>query len=533
MKKIVLNILLILIICPAIWAQEVESEGYPVILDGDTILTINRVFGAFTAKARSEVISNQILQLAKSNSFNEDSMKVVKRSDFYFIRHGNNILLTITHEDTLFPGKSQAETAEICKEKISSSIQKYKESRTFRSIVTKVLVILGVIIGYFLLFRLFNLLFRKIHTRIINNQKWVKDFSVKNYVLLDKEKFGRTIGLALKFLKIIILIFMFYLTLPIIFGQFPVTEHIARTLISWVLSPFTSFFRSLVAFLPNLITIIVIIFIARYINKGVRFLALEIEVGNLIIPGFHPDYAKTTSNLAKVLVIIFAVVAIFPYLPGSDSKIFQGISVFIGILFSLGSSSAISNIVAGIVITYMRPFKVGDRIKFADMLGIVVEKNLLVTRIRTIKNEDITIPNSSILTGNVINYSKAAGDKGIIIYTTVTIGYDAPWRIVHQLLINAALDTKDIEKEPAPFVLQTSLDDFYVSYQINAYTKFPTDIPRIYSDLHQNIQDKFNEGGVEIMSPHYRSRRDGNASTIPAEYLPKDYVAPAFTEDGK
>ena len=221
-------------------------------------------------------------------------------------------------------------------------------------------------------------------------------------------------------------------------------------------------------------------------------------------------------------------VLIFPYLPGSDSTIFTGVSVIIGILFSFGSSSAIANVIAGLVITYMRPFKIGDRIKIGEVTGDIIEKTLLVTRVRTIKNEVITIPNSSVLTGNTTNFSIEANEKGLIIHSTVTIGYDVSWKGIHEALIEAASRTDFIINDPKPFVLQTSLDDFYVSYQINAYTHYASKQALIYSHLHQNIQDVFNERGIEILSPHYRAARDGNMSSIPPEYLPKDYKAPYF-----
>ena len=197
-------------------------------------------------------------------------------------------------------------------------------------------------------------------------------------------------------------------------------------------------------------------------------------------------------------------------------------------LVSFGSSSAIANIVAGVVMTYMRPFQLGDRVKIADTVGDIVEKTLLVTRIRTIKNVDITVPNAMVLSSHIINYSSTAKEGGVVLHTSVTIGYDAPWRQVHELLLAAADSTRGLMKEPKPFVLQTSLDDFYVSYELNAYTDNPNVMARTYSDLHQNIQDKFNEAGVEIMSPHYRAARDGNQVAIPPENLPGDYVPPAF-----
>ena len=222
------------------------------------------------------------------------------------------------------------------------------------------------------------------------------------------------------------------------------------------------------------------------------------------------------------------IIVVFPYLPGSDSKVFQGVSVFLGFLFTFGSAGSLSNIMAGIVLTYMRLFKIGDRVKIGEIVGDIIEKSLLVTRIRTTKNEIISIPNSSVLNSHTINYSSDTVDNGLILHTTVTIGYDVPWKDMHQALIDAALRTDLILKEPKPFVLQTSLEDFYVSYQINAYTKDANKQAAIYSQLHSNIQDCCNEVGIEILSPHYRAARDGNRTTIPENYLDKDYQAPSF-----
>jgi small-conductance mechanosensitive channel len=251
---------------------------------------------------------------------------------------------------------------------------------------------------------------------------------------------------------------------------------------------------------------------------------LEVEVENIRVTGFHRDWARPTFNILRFLLYAFMLVIIFPYLPGSHSPAFQGVSVFLGVLLSLGSSSAISNIVSGLVITYMRPFKIGDRVKIGDVIGDVTEKNMLVTRIRTIKNEDITIPNSSVLSASTINYSSNTRptDTGLILHTTVTIGYDTPWQDMHKALIAAANRTDLILQQPEPFVLQTSLDDFYVSYQLNAYTRSANEQQNIYSQLHQNIQDCCAEAGIEIMSPHYRSQRDGNTTTIPEQYWKDD-----------
>lgn len=228
-------------------------------------------------------------------------------------------------------------------------------------------------------------------------------------------------------------------------------------------------------------------------------------------------------------MIVFAAIACFPYIPGSQSEGFRGISVFLGLLISLGSAAAIGNVIAGVVLTYMRPFQLGDRVKIADTVRDVAEKTLLVTRIRTIKNVDITIPNSLILAAHIVNYSSASlSPPPLILNTAVTIGYGAPWRTVHELLKKAATSTRNILSDPEPFVLQTSLNDFYVTYEINAYTGAPNEMAVIYSELHQNIQDAFNEAGTEIMSPHYSQLRDGNKTAMPDQYLPKQYEAPGL-----
>jgi small-conductance mechanosensitive channel len=218
------------------------------------------------------------------------------------------------------------------------------------------------------------------------------------------------------------------------------------------------------------------------------------------------------------MVVALALVAAYPFLPGSDSPVFRGITIFVGFLLSLGSTSLVTNIVSGIVLTYTRGLRIGDRVKIGETVGDVLERTVLVTRIRTIKNVVVTIPNGRVLNNEIVNFNAPMLEEGLILNTTVTIGYDVPWRKVHDLLVHAALATRDISSDSKPFVLQTSLDDYYVSYELNAYTHAPERMAIIYSELHQNIQDWFNEAGVEIMSPGYTAFRDGDEATIPTPY---------------
>ena len=261
--------------------------------------------------------------------------------------------------------------------------------------------------------------------------------------------------------------------------------------------------------------LLVVFGVTRLVLKVMGFLYEAIWKGKIQVNTLHHDLVEPTYQLLRLLVIAFALVAAFPYIPGSSSPVFKAISIFIGFLLSLGSTSLASNIVSGIVLTYTRGLRVGDRVQVADAVGDVIDRTLLVTRIRTIKNVVVTLPNAMVMQNQINNYSADAEKNDLVLHTTVTIGYDVPWRQVDHLLVEAAQKTPDILNKPAPFVLKTSLDDFYITYELNAYTDQAEKMAVTYSNLHENILDEFNQDGVEIMSPSYFAVRDGHESTIP------------------
>jgi len=508
-----------------------SAKGFPVLPFGDTLFMVYTRIGSFTASERAEAVTEKIQRLYDDVSFVPDSLMVSFTESAPQLSYKDIIVMSINDMEALWFGVSQETLAREYQQIIQQAIRSERKANSVINIVLRIGAIILILIGIYITIRLINIGFQKINKKVILlKESILKGIRFRGYQFLDSERELQVALFLINILRIFVILIALYFALPLLFSVFPWTRGIAETLISWVLTPLKNVFSSILDYLPNLFTIFVIGGVTHYAVKFLKFVAGEVESGSLNLPGFYPDWAKPTLNIVKFLVYAFSFIIIFPYLPGSDSPIFQGVSVFVGILFSLGSSSAISNAVAGLVITYMRPFKVGDRIKIGDLTGDVVEKSLLVTRIRTIKNENITVPNSTVLAGSTINYTTSAKESGLILHTGVTIGYDVPWKQVHELLISAALATKGIVNDTSrkPFVFQTSLDDFYVAYQINAYTEDSHRMAAIYSDLHQNIQDKFNEGGVEILSPHYRSARDGNMTTIPATYLPNDYQAPSF-----
>jgi small-conductance mechanosensitive channel len=505
-------------------------QGFPVLgIMNDTIFYVYIKMGTSNPSERAKLITEKIRRLYDDPNFRTDSLTIVESEYTVDLVYHDIIVTSVSPPDAAIYDLGLYEIAEEAKRRISQSVKNAIEENKLSKILFRILYTCIMFLIAFILYWLMN----KGYTAVLkylrkNRDILLKNLTYKDYTFLTAEQELRVILIFLKGLRLFLFVVLGYVVLSIGFSIFPLTRGWAATLLGLVWSPFRAIFMAIWEYLPNLVTILVISIVMRYFIRFVRYIFLEIEAEKLKLSGFHADWAMPTYGIARVLLYAFMVVLVFPYLPGSESNIFRGVSVFIGILFSLGSSSAIANMVAGLVITYMRPFKIGDKIKIADTTGVVLEKNLLVTRVRTIKNEEITIPNSSVLGGNTTNYTTLAKTEGLIINTTVTIGYDVPWRETHAALIEAALRTDLVLKDPCPFVFQTSLDDFYVSYQLNAYTRESIGMAGVYSELHQNIQDVFFEKGIEIMSPHYRAARDGNTSTIPSKYLPLDYQAPLF-----
>jgi small-conductance mechanosensitive channel len=313
-------------------------------------------------------------------------------------------------------------------------------------------------------------------------------------------------------------LFISYVYFAFLLLLFPQTRFIADKLQSGLKNGLSHLGLAIWGYLPNLFTIIFVIVICRYIMMTIGVVMTAIGKEKITLPGFDPDWADATDKLLRFLAAALTLVVVAPLLPGAASPAFRGISVFAGILLSLGSGGAISHVVSGVFLTYTNSFKEGDVVRIGEVQGTLIKKGLLVTQIRTPKNEEITIPNGKILDANVVNFSKAALRKDLVIHSTITLGYDAPWVEVHELLKKCAEKTEGLLKDPKPWVLQTALDGAWVAYEINAYTDQAGQMPRIHSDLRANIQDVFNEAGIELMTTSFHSVRDGNLSTIPDGY---------------
>ena len=498
------------------------TKGSPVMVDGDTLFYLYTKKGGQSALQRAQEAGELIELVGKKLNLDPNRVYVENTDIFSDIMYDTEVLVSFTDADAMWEGIRRDSLVAVRKQMVVDKFSQMKKEYGIWRMVENVAYCLLVLVAQFFLYRLTSWGFARIEKRIVAlKDTKLKAIKIQSYEILNTERQVALLLVANRIVKYIVVLLQLLISLPIIFGIFPSTKGFALTLLDYFLVPIKGIALGVIGYIPNLITIFVIWYATRWLVRLTHYVALEIERGNLKINGFFPEWAIPTFTLVRILLYTFMVAMIYNYLPGSSSGVFQGISVFVGLIISLGSSTLIANLMAGLVITFMRPFRIGDRIKLNDTVGDIIERTTLVTRVKTPKNEIVTIPNSFVMSSLTTNYSSSAQEYGLIIHTDVTFGYEVPWQQVHELMIKSALATPYIEAQPSPFVLQTKLDDWYVVYQVNAYTRNPEKMALIYSQLHANIQDVFHEAGIEVMSPHFMGVRQNDQVIMPDEFLQK------------
>ena len=461
---------------------------------------------------------SKIYEVGKRLTMFVDSLYVFDSEVSSDVMVGEDVLLSVTDLDALWMGMERVELAETYREVISKKVDQLHETyglqQKLQSLGWVALIIAVQVLLIWFIVWLFHRWKFSVTRKLLGR---IKSVVIKNYPLLDTHRLGVAIIFVFNLVRLLLILLVVLVGLGFMFSFFPETKTVTYTVVGFIWNPLSDILKSVVAYLPNLFKIIVIIICFHYLLKLVRYFANEVASGRLKINGFYADWAMPTHTLLRVLLYSFMLVMIWPLLPNSDSEIFQGVSVFIGVVVSLGSTSVVGNVMSGLVMTYMRPFRIGDFIRFGDTEGEVIEKSMLVTRIRTRKNDIVTIPNSNMMSSQTSNYTFSAQRYGIIVHTKITIGYDEPWKKIETLLVQAAENTDGIKRHPKPFVRITALDDFYVEYEINGITDRAKTLSTVYSALHQQILDTMHGAGVEIMSPHIEARRDNLPVQIPKE----------------
>lgn len=509
-------------------AGPARPDSAALILRGDTLAYLYGRLGPFSPADRAAAVVERLGDL-RFQSASPDSVRVVDDGTRAEVWVGTLTVVSVTPDDTLARGVGRIATAEQLADGVRTALSASAFTRSLRDLLLGTLWTLLATAALYGFYRVMKVWYPRLYHRIRSIQEdKLPSLRFQGLVILSGERIEAAVLFLARASRLVVAALLLFLYFPLVFSFFPATRVLAQRIVALALEPTRSAWWAAVGYLPNLFYIAVIVVITHYGLKVVQMVFGAIGRGAIHLPGFYEDWAEPTFKLVRVLFIAFAVILVWPYLPNSDSVAFKGVAGFLGLLLTFGSAGAVSNVVGGVVMIYMRPFQIGDRVKIADTVGDVVERGMLVTRLRTPKNVEVTIPNAMVLGSYIVNYSATAREAGVILHTTVTLGYDLEWPRVHEAMKEAARRTPGIMEEPAPFVLQTALGDYSVSYELNAYTDQPKIMSRIYSGLHQNLQDALAEAGIEILSPVYHAVRDGNLSTIPAPNTPTAGDSPAF-----
>ncbi len=506
-----------------------SSEGAAVVVKGKRLFYFYSNVGEYTPRQRAVMASQALQKLAESPDFDVDSIHVQETASGTDVVSGSTVIATVTPDDAKIAQSSTTQMANEFASRVRLAVSERREENT----ASRVAMGIGLTVVSTIVLLLSLILISKLASDLCASiakarGHGIRAVRIQNAELIGAHALADLLSTMVKFSQIFLWFAIIATYIVQVLGFFPNTKHLAKAVMANTVAPLATVWEKVLEYFPSLVMIVLIALVAYAVMGFARFFFDSLRDETIKFADFDPDWAEPTYKLSRFLILAFALMVAMPYLPGWESPAFKQVGLVIGILVSFGSTGVVSNVMAGAVLTYTNAFKFGDRVKIGDALGDIVEKNLFVTKVRTPKNEVISIPNGTIMTSNIINYSTLAREKQLILYTSVTIGYEAPWKDVEACLMAAADESYGLLKEPKPFILQNELADFYVDYQLNVYTELANEMPVVYSELHKRIQDKFNEAGLEIMSPHFYAVRDGNEIAIPAQYRGENYKPPTF-----
>jgi small-conductance mechanosensitive channel len=507
----------------------IESRLAPVVVDGVTLFSV-RGISAYPAEQRANDIAAKVVAVAANHALSKDSLRLSEVPNGTTIMADNQSIMTVVDADGVLEGVNRHVLARVFQTRIAEAIDAFRSDRVpsrltrnaLSALVATFLFLIAILSGL----RVSRAIHRTLETRHGHRIRAVR---IQSFEVIREEQLRRILDGLWNLFWAASLLTVTYFWLDYVLSRFPWTRGLAQKLFEFVVNPLQTMGTELLHIIPDLVFLLMLGLVTRYLLSLIGLFFEAIESSRITLGEFDPAWAKPTYRLVRVAVIACALVVAYPYIPGSSTEAFKGISLFIGVLVSLGSTSLIGNIMAGYTLTYRRTFKEGDRVKIGEHIGDVEHTRVMATFLRTPKNELIVVPNSKIINEEVLNYSALAAREGLILHTTVGIGYETPWRQVEAMLLEAAARTPELLREPKPYVLQKALGDFAVTYEVNGYCHQPRSMGRVYTRLHQNILDVFNEYGVQIMTPAYENDAE-QLKVVPKE---RWYSPPAPPPDSE
>ena len=475
----------------------------PIVIDGESYFFVRGAL-SYTAEERALEIEERILEVAESGRRLDPSMRLVPTDQGIEI-YADNVLITgVTAADADLEGFRIDIVAEIISDEIAKAIRDHRAIRSTSSVERGVLnafgwtLAFGVLIAGLMLFWRFWRRRAKVRVR-----KFLDDVEQRSGRVINPSALIAAERLLARGLMTLVIVALTYYYVALVLFEFGYTRAIAAILLDTLAAPLLGLAEGALSEIPDLITLVIIILITRYLLKIAHLFFVNIENGVIRLEGFRTEWIWPTHRLVRTGIILCAVVIGYPYIPGAESDAFKGMTIFLGLVISIGSNSVISNLLAGLIVVYKHSINVGDRIRVGEIIGDVERVTLLDTLVRSLKNEMVSVPNSTLLNSQVVNYTQTEGTEGLRIHTTVGIGYDEPRSTVERLLIEAAQATQGLKAKPPPFVLRTKLGSHDVSYELNACLAPGHDSVEALSDLNARILDSFHTAGVQIMTPFY------------------------------
>jgi small-conductance mechanosensitive channel len=500
------------------------AEPAPVTLDGQRVLEVRSTAGAESISTVAERSSRTLRELARNTAIDPSEIAVKHQDEESFILlkqkgEPTRRLGVINARIARCYGIEPRELAERTRDQVRAAITRHRQAHSLESWLRGSALAALVLAVYVLWLRIQFRINAHVNKLIARRERFLLQQLSRLGLsgLLEPEQVRRLLQGVRASLHWAALLLISYLLVPLLLGFFPPTQGIASGLRQQLLGLALGLVNGLVDAIPNMLSIAVIAGIGVVVARCSNGVFEAIRLGRLRIPGFYREWARPTSRLVAILIAVATLVIAFPYVPGSSSKVFQGAGLFVGVFAALGSSAVAANIISGLMLIYTRAFREGDFVLLNGTLGTVQDRTLLVTRVQTPHNQLVSIPNATVISNAVANYSFSRREirQPVALACTITIGYDVPWRQVEELMLAAARSVEGVTDEMEPFVLQTALNDFHISYELTAFLRDANTYRLSLSQLHGALQDKFAEAGVEILSPGYHSVRNGNPSTVP------------------
>ena len=512
---------------PAPSSAEADVATAPVEIDGAVLFRLRGV-SSFPAEERARAVAARIVAAAQDPAMSVDALRIIEGDAAAEIALGDVPIMRVLDPDAVLEQVGRVDLARAHLPRVRRAIEAYRADRSrdariqagLTTLVATLVLLAGIGLIVWFWRRLDDLMVRRIEAR-------VQTVGIQSFEVVRADQIRAALRKGVLGVRTVVILVGVLAYVGYVLALWPSTRGLSRNLVGFVLSPLDVIGQGIVRNIPSLVFLAVLFFVIRLLLRLVRLFFETIGRGTVTLANFDADWAEPTYKIVRVAIVAFALIVAYPYIPGSESDAFKGVSLFIGIVFSLGSSSAISNIIAGYMMTYRRAFKVGDRVKIGDAMGDVIQMRLQVTHLKTFKNEEIIIPNSQILSGDVVNYSSFARKDGLLLHTEVGIGYETPWRQVEAMLLEAAGRCLAAPGDTRAFVRLKKLGDFCVTYELNLPCTDISMMMPMYTSMHRHILDVFNEYGVQIMTPAYEGDPEQPKIVPPKDWFTAPAVAPA------